>query len=230
MPSVLLPKRQDLSCLSVQAIGMSFCPESPVWLEWKGHTEAAWAAKGQLQGQAPPALPQVANLSATDFGDVQQQETTAFDEGDRGVTAPLKGLDSEGLLSDAGSSHLVSPCWHVFTSVHLVPCCFTVATSAAPVVHSCSYWNMSTLYCMWLVEQYLFAAYYVCSVSTCVSALLQRWFLDLQLHHCILSGLSSWAGILMSATSVMQTAGVTAALVHLTMICQCAHYIQTCCS
>ncbi len=96
---------------------MSFCPESPIWLEWKGHTEAAWRARGQLQGQVPPVLPQVTNLGATHFGDVEKQETTTFNEEEDGPSAPLRGSDDGMLSSEAGSSHLVRPPWPVFTAV-----------------------------------------------------------------------------------------------------------------
>jgi hypothetical protein len=91
---------------------MSTCPESPIWLEWKGHTKAAWRAKGQLQGQNPPALPQVTNLGATHFGDVEKQETTTFVEEGDGATVPLRGAGEEVFSSsEAGSSHLVRPPW-----------------------------------------------------------------------------------------------------------------------
>ena len=93
--------------LPAQAIGMSFCPESPVWLEWKGKTEEAWRARGQLQGQVPSALPQISNLAATHFSDVEKRETTAFDEEAAGMAEPLRPSDDGGILSEAESSYLV---------------------------------------------------------------------------------------------------------------------------
>lgn len=97
---------------------MSTCPESPVWLEWKGHTEAAWRAKGQLQGQNPSALPQVTNLGATHFGDVEKQETTTFVEEGDGASVPLRAAGEEVFSSsEAGSSHLVGPLWLSPTAV-----------------------------------------------------------------------------------------------------------------
>ncbi|DBB09503.1 TPA: hypothetical protein ACH3X3_008063 [Trebouxia sp. C0006] len=96
-----------LAPATLQAIGMSTCPESPIWLEWKGNTEAAWRAKGQLQGQNPHALPQVTNLGATHFGDVEKQETTTFVEEGDGASVPLRGAAEEVFSSsEAGSSHL----------------------------------------------------------------------------------------------------------------------------
>lgn len=99
---------------------MSLCPESPIWLEWKGQTEAAWRSKGQLQGQHPPALPQVTNLGATHFSDVEKQETTTFDEEEEGATVPLRGSSAEEVFSssEAGSSQLVRPPWPALTAVH----------------------------------------------------------------------------------------------------------------
>ena len=86
---------------------MSFCPESPVWLEWKGRSEEAWRARGHLQGQVPSALPQISNLGATHFSDVENRETAAFDEETEEVTEPLRASDEGGLLSEAESSYLV---------------------------------------------------------------------------------------------------------------------------
>ena len=107
-----------------QAIGMGFCPESPIWLEWKGQIQAAWRAKEQLQGQVPPALPQVTNLNAAHFSDVAKQTTTTFDEEEPGVTAPLRGgpegsggSEDGARSSEAGSSHLVRPHWPAATAV-----------------------------------------------------------------------------------------------------------------
>ena len=99
---------------------MIFCPESPVWLDWKGQSEAAWRSKGQLQGQSPPALPQVTNLGATHFGDVEKQETTTFDEEAEGPNVPLRGSRAEEVFSssEAGSSQLVRPPWPALTAVH----------------------------------------------------------------------------------------------------------------
>ena len=106
---------------SAQAVGMSFCPESPVWLEWKGKTEDAWRAKGQLQGQAASALPQISNLGATHFGDVEKRETTAFDEETDGVTEPLRGSEEGAVLSEAESSYLVSSLQHFYTHACMLP-------------------------------------------------------------------------------------------------------------
>ena len=97
----------NLLSLPAQAAGMSFCPESPVWLEWKGKTEEAWRARGQLQGQVPSALPQISNLTATHFSDVEKHETTAFDEEAAGVAEPLRPSDDGGILSEAESSYMV---------------------------------------------------------------------------------------------------------------------------
>lgn len=95
---------------------MSFCPESPVWLEWKGKTEDAWRARGQLQGQVASALPQISNLGATHFSDVEKRDTAAFGEAAAGVTEPLRSSEEGGVLSEAESSYLVcllSNCTHV---------------------------------------------------------------------------------------------------------------------
>lgn len=99
---------------------MSLCPESPIWLEWKGQTEAAWRSKGQLQGQHPPVLPQVTNLGATHFSDVEKQETTTFNEEEEGATVPLRGSSAEEVFSssEAGSSQLVRPPRPALTAVH----------------------------------------------------------------------------------------------------------------
>ena len=106
---------------------MSTCPESPIWLEWKGHTEAAWRAKGQLQGQNPPALPQVTNLGATHFCDVEKQETTTFVEEGDGATVPLRGAGEEVFSSsEAGSSHPVSPPWLAPTAAQPFDCTFAL--------------------------------------------------------------------------------------------------------
>lgn len=95
---------------------MSCCPESPVWLEWKGKTEDAWRARGQLQGQVASALPQISNLGATHFSDVEKHDTAAFGEEAEGVTEPLRTSEEGGFLSEAESSYLVcllSNCTHV---------------------------------------------------------------------------------------------------------------------
>ena len=86
---------------------MSFCPESPVWLEWKGKTEDAWRARGQLQGQVASALPQISNLGATHFSDVEKRDTAAFDEEAEGIAEPLRPSEEGGVLSEAESSYLV---------------------------------------------------------------------------------------------------------------------------
>ncbi|KAL3148888.1 hypothetical protein ABBQ32_001758 [Trebouxia sp. C0010 RCD-2024] len=91
---------------TMQAVGMSFCPESPVWLEWIGKTEDAWRAKGQLQGQVASALPQVSNLGATHCSDVEKRETTAFVEETEEVTQPLRASEEGAVLSEADSSYL----------------------------------------------------------------------------------------------------------------------------
>ena len=94
---------------------MSFCPESPVWLEWKGRTEDAWRARGQLQGQVASVLPQSSNLGATRFTDVEKRDTAVFDEEVEGVTEPLGVSEESGVLSEAESSYLVcslSNCIH----------------------------------------------------------------------------------------------------------------------
>ena len=90
-----------------QAVGMSFCPESPVWLEWKGKTEDAWRARGQLQGQVASALPQISNLGATHFSDVEKHDTAAFAEEAEGVAEPLRPSEEGAVLSEAESSYLV---------------------------------------------------------------------------------------------------------------------------
>lgn len=36
--------------MCVQAFGLGICPESPVWLEWRGQTQAASKARRRLQG------------------------------------------------------------------------------------------------------------------------------------------------------------------------------------
>lgn len=94
---------------------MSFCPESPVWLEWKGKAEDAWRARGQLQGQVASALPQISNLGATRFSDVEKRDTAAFGEEAEGVTEPLRSSEEGAVLSEAESNYLVwllSNCTH----------------------------------------------------------------------------------------------------------------------
>lgn len=118
---------------------MSFCPESPVWLEWKGKTEEAWRAKGQLQGQVASALPQISNLAATHFSDVEKHETTAFDEETEGVTEPLRASEEGAVLSEAESSYLVSS----KPSVHMLACCLLLTAQpevrgASPSTFPCS--------------------------------------------------------------------------------------------
>ena len=45
--------------MCVQAVGIGICPESPVWLEWRGQTQAASKARRRLQGaEAGAANPQ----------------------------------------------------------------------------------------------------------------------------------------------------------------------------
>lgn len=98
---------------------MSFCPESPVWLEWIGKTEDAWRAKGQLQGQVASALPQVSNLGATHCSDVEKRETTAFVEETEEVTQPLRASEEGAVLSEADSSYLV----HCAICILTCACC-----------------------------------------------------------------------------------------------------------
>lgn len=76
----------------VQAVGLSLCPETPVWLEWKGKPEEASAAKDKLQGP-----------DSSD-NDAEKAEMGTGDESD--VQQPLRGLP-ERRHSDAGSSYQV---------------------------------------------------------------------------------------------------------------------------
>lgn len=120
---------------------MSFCPESPVWLEWKGKTEDAWRAKGQLQGQVASALPQISNLGATHFSDVEKRETTAFDEETDGVTQPLRASEEGAVLSEAESSYLVRSLHHLYTHLCLLPATDQAAEVRGSSPISCTFYN-----------------------------------------------------------------------------------------
>lgn len=85
---------------AVQAVGLSLCPETPVWLEWKGKSEEALKAKERLQG---PAATWAANGNHAD--DADQAETGIGH--DTEVQQPLRG-ESERRHSDGGSSYQVS--------------------------------------------------------------------------------------------------------------------------
>ena len=70
--------------MRVQAFGLGICPESPVWLEWRGQTQAASKARRRLQGTETGA----ANSQA-------EADSAASLESGKDATQPLRqGSDS----------------------------------------------------------------------------------------------------------------------------------------
>ena len=71
--------------MHVQAFGLGICPESPVWLEWRGQTQAASKARRRLQGTEADA----ANSQA-------EADSAASLEGGEDAMQPLR-QGSDGL-------------------------------------------------------------------------------------------------------------------------------------
>ena len=88
----------------VQAVGLSFCPETPVWLEWKGKPEEGLKAKEALQGAAAQTEP-TSISSQSSQAEKAELGTGNGDETD--VLQPLRGLP-ERRHSEAESSYQVT--------------------------------------------------------------------------------------------------------------------------
>ena len=71
------------------------CPESPVWLEWKGNTQAAAKARKRLQGHED-----VTGAAAHDGAPDAESQTAVEADADDEAVQPLRPQDSTAYSED----------------------------------------------------------------------------------------------------------------------------------